>query len=71
MSLPWMTTNAGGGGAMWVGANGAKAEVAAVDDVAVREAQIRGDRDSVQVSPRMPALERSQQICAQKLSSGR
>jgi hypothetical protein len=35
----------------------AKEEVATVDEVAVGEAEIRGDRDDVQVSPSVPALE--------------
>jgi hypothetical protein len=39
--------------------------VAAVDDVAVREAQIWGDRDGVQVSARMPVLQ-TEQSCVMR-----
>jgi hypothetical protein len=43
LSLPYIGPNARGGGDMWVGANGAKAEVAAVDEVTIREAEIWAD----------------------------
>jgi hypothetical protein len=51
------------GGDVWVGASSAKAEVATVDEVAVKEAETRVDRGGVQVSPRVPALE-TEQACA-------
>jgi hypothetical protein len=41
---------------MRIGVGGAKAEVATIDVVAIREAEIRVDWDGVQVSPRVPAL---------------
>jgi hypothetical protein len=56
-ALDVTTTKASGGGDVRAGARYAKAEVATVDEVAVREAQICGDRDGVQVSPSVPALE--------------
>jgi hypothetical protein len=59
-ALDVTTTKASGGGDVWVGASGAMAEVATVDEVTVGEAEIRGDRDGVQVSPRVPALETEQ-----------
>jgi hypothetical protein len=49
------TTKTSGGGDMRVGASCAKAEVPTVDEVAVREAEIRVDWDAVQVSPGVPA----------------
>jgi hypothetical protein len=55
------TTNSGGGG-MWLVASSAKVEVATVDEVAGREEEIRVDRNDVQVSPFVPALE-SEQAC--------
>jgi hypothetical protein len=54
------TTKASGGGDVRVGASCAKAEAATVDEVAVGEAEIRGDRDGVQVGPPVPALETEQ-----------
>jgi hypothetical protein len=38
---------------MWVGASGAKAHVATVDEATIREAAIRVDRDGVKVRPRL------------------
>jgi hypothetical protein len=43
-----------------IGAGCAKAEVTTVDEVAIREAEIRVDLDGVQVSPPVPALETEQ-----------
>jgi hypothetical protein len=54
------TTKGSGGGDVRVGASGAKAEVATVDEVAVGKTEIHGDPDGVQVSPRVPALETEQ-----------
>jgi hypothetical protein len=48
---------------MWVGTSSAKADVATVDEVAIGEAGLRIDRDGVQVSPCVPALE-TEQACA-------
>jgi hypothetical protein len=45
---------------MWVGANGAKAEVPFVDEVTIREAEIWADRDSIQVHPSVPELDTEQ-----------
>jgi hypothetical protein len=59
-ALDVTTTNGSGGGDVRVGASGTKAEVAAVDEVAITEAEIRGDRDGVQVSPVVTALETEQ-----------
>jgi hypothetical protein len=59
-ALDVTTTKASGGRDVWIGASGDKAEVATVDEVAVGEAEIWGDRDGVQVSPRVPALETEQ-----------
>jgi hypothetical protein len=59
-ALDVTTAEASGGGDVRVGASCAKAEVATVDDVAVRETEIRGDRDGVQASPSVPALETGQ-----------
>jgi hypothetical protein len=59
-ALDVTTRNASGGGDVRVVASCAKAEVATVDEVAVGETEIRGDRDGVQVSPSMPALETEQ-----------
>jgi hypothetical protein len=53
-------TAARGSGDMWVGASGAKAEVATVDEVTFREAEIRVDQDGVQVHPTVPAMETEQ-----------
>jgi hypothetical protein len=41
---------------------GAKGEVATVDEVTIRGAEIRDDRDGVEVNPSVPALE-SEQSC--------
>jgi hypothetical protein len=62
-ALDVTTTKASGRGDVGVGASRAKAEVATVDEVAVGEAEIRVDRDGVQVSPRVPALE-TEHACA-------
>jgi hypothetical protein len=59
-ALDVTTTKASGGGDVRVGASCAKAEVAFIDEVAVGEAEIRSDRDGVQVSPSVPALETEQ-----------
>jgi hypothetical protein len=59
-ALDVTTTKASGGGDVRVGASCAKAEVATIDEVAVGEAEIRSDRDDVQVSPSVPALETEQ-----------
>jgi hypothetical protein len=56
-ALDQTTTKAGGDGDMRVGASSAKAEVATIDEVAVRDAEIRLDWEGVQVSPRVPALD--------------
>jgi hypothetical protein len=56
-ALDVTTTKASGGGDVRVGASCAKAEVATVDEVGVGEPEIGGDRDGVQVSPRVPELE--------------
>jgi hypothetical protein len=53
-------TKVGGGRDMRVGADSAKAEVATVDEVTVREAEIQIDRDGVQVSLRALVLETGQ-----------
>jgi hypothetical protein len=36
---------------MWVGASSANAEVAAVNEVTIREAEIQSDQDGVQARP--------------------
>jgi hypothetical protein len=59
-ALDVTTTKASGGGDVRVGASCAKPQVATVDEVAVGEAEIRGDRDGFQVSPSVPALETEQ-----------
>jgi hypothetical protein len=59
-ALDVTTTKASGSGYMRIGAGCTKAEVATVDEVAIREAEIRGDWDGVQVSPRVPALDTEQ-----------
>jgi hypothetical protein len=64
-ALDATTTDAGGDEYMWVGASGVKAEVATVDELANREAGIRVDRNSVQVSRCAPALE-TEQSCAMR-----
>jgi hypothetical protein len=64
-ALDVTTTKASGGGDVRVGASCAKAEVATVDEVAVGEAEIRVDRDGVQVSPSVTALE-TEQTCAMR-----
>jgi hypothetical protein len=51
---------------MWVGSSSAKAEMATIDEVAIGEAEVRVDRDGVQVSPRVPALE-TEQPCVMRL----
>jgi hypothetical protein len=43
------TTTASGSGYMLIGAGCTKAEVATVDEVAIREAEMQGDWDGVQV----------------------
>jgi hypothetical protein len=48
-ALDMTATKASCGGDVRVGASCAKVEVATVDEVAVREAEIRGHRDGVQV----------------------
>jgi hypothetical protein len=48
---------------MRVGASSCKAEVAKVDEVTVREVEIRVDGGGVQVRPCMTALE-TEQACA-------
>jgi hypothetical protein len=58
-------TKTSGGGDMRVGASIAKAEVETVDEVAVREAEIRVDWDSVQVNPCGPVLV-TEQACAMR-----
>jgi hypothetical protein len=60
------STKTSSGRDMWVGASSAKAEMATVDEVAIGEPQIRVDRDGVQVSPHVPALE-TEQACAMRL----
>jgi hypothetical protein len=62
-ALDVTTTKESCGGDVRVGASGAKAEVATVDEVAVREAEVRGHRDGVQVSPSVTAFE-TEQTCA-------
>jgi hypothetical protein len=64
-ALDVTTTKASRGGDVRVGASCAKAEVATVDEVAVGETEIRGDRDGVQVGTRVPALE-TKQACAMR-----
>jgi hypothetical protein len=73
------TTRASGSGDMQVGANCAEVEVKASPKVAVREAQIRVNWDSVQVSSGVQALkfehvrtmpwrvERMQKVCSRVL----
>jgi hypothetical protein len=58
-------TTPSGGGDMRVGAGGAEAEVATVDVVAVGVAKIRVDREGVQVSPCVLALD-TRQACAMR-----
>jgi hypothetical protein len=55
-ALDVITTKTSGGGDMRVGASSAQARVATVDEVAVIEAEIGVDRDSVQVVPQVPVL---------------
>jgi hypothetical protein len=50
------TTKASCGGDMRVGASCAQWKAATVDEAAIGEAEIRYDRDGVQVSPSVPAL---------------
>jgi hypothetical protein len=64
-ALDVTTTKTGGGADIWVVASSAKAEVATVDEVAIREAEIRIDWDGVRVSPCAPALETGQS-CAMR-----
>jgi hypothetical protein len=59
-ALDMTATKTSGGGDMRVGASSAQARVATVDEVAIIEAEIRVDRDSVQVVPHMPVLETEQ-----------
>jgi hypothetical protein len=54
------TTTKASGGDVRVGSSCTKAQVATVDEVAVGGAEIQGDRDGVQMSPCMPALETEQ-----------
>jgi hypothetical protein len=56
-------TSGGEGHAGWC--SSAKAKVTTVDEVVVREAEIRTDRDGVRVRHRMPALE-TEQVCAMR-----
>jgi hypothetical protein len=66
ISLPWVAlTKTSGGGDMRVGASSHKAKVATVDEVAVREVEMRVCRDGIQVSPSLPALE-AEQACAMR-----
>jgi hypothetical protein len=58
-------TKANGGRDMWVGASSTKTQVATVDEVAIGEAEIRVDRDEVQVGGGVPALE-TEQACAMR-----
>jgi hypothetical protein len=62
-ALDVMPTKASGVRDMWVGASSTKTDMATVDEVAIGEAEIRVDRDSVQVSPCVPALE-TEHACA-------
>jgi hypothetical protein len=50
-TLDVTTAKAGFGGNVWVGYSGAKVEMATVDEVTIRDAEIGVDRDCVQVSP--------------------
>jgi hypothetical protein len=59
-ALDVATTKASCGGDVRVGASCASSKVATVDEVAIGEAEIRGDRDGVQVKPSVPALETEQ-----------
>jgi hypothetical protein len=59
-ALDVATTKANRGGDVRVGASCAKLKVATVDEVAIGEAEIRGDRDGFQVSASVPALETEQ-----------
>jgi hypothetical protein len=59
-ALDVTTSKASGAGDVRVGASCAKSEVATVEAVAVGEMEIRGDRDSVQETPRVLALETEQ-----------
>jgi hypothetical protein len=53
------------GGDEWVGASGANGEVAAVDEVTIRKAEIRFERVGVQVRTIVPALETEQSCVIQ------
>jgi hypothetical protein len=70
-ALDFTTTQEGGGGDVWIGARWGKAEVATVDEVAVRETEIRGVGDDVQVSPSVPALATQQSRCDGKAQARR
>jgi hypothetical protein len=71
-ALDVTTTKASGGGDVRVGASGAESKVAAVVEVTIGEALIRGYRDSLQVSPSVPALETEQARAVQwGLASGK
>jgi hypothetical protein len=59
-ALDTAPTKSSGGRYMWVGASSAKAKMAAVDEVAIGEAEVRVARDGVQVDPSVPALETEQ-----------
>jgi hypothetical protein len=58
-------TNAtvGDGGDMWVDTSDAKAEVAIVEEVAIREAGIVIDWNGVEASPSVPALQTEHAQC--------
>jgi hypothetical protein len=59
-ALDVKTTKASGSGYMRIGAGCAKAVVATIHEVAIREAEVRVDWDGFQVSPLVPALETEQ-----------
>jgi hypothetical protein len=58
-----VTTAKAGGGGTWVVSSGAKAGVATVDEVAIKEAEIRVYGDGVHVSLSVPTLE-TEQSCS-------
>jgi hypothetical protein len=62
-ALDVATTKASCGGDVRVCASCAKSKVATVDEVAMGETHMRGDRDGVQISPSTPALQ-TEQVCA-------
>jgi hypothetical protein len=59
-ALDVTTMTAGGGRDMWVGASGAEVEVAADDEVTIKEAEIRVDWDCVNACSSMLARETKQ-----------